>query len=235
MLKALQVIQVEVHVQKARIVSDSQSVLLRIQTTHPSQPCNDRDEHTVLKTLSMLTARSCQVTFTWCPGHWGITGNELANAQAKKGTDADKTDVDHKYTTAKAMIHRATRGGPASHELTQRICGNRRSKVNRKEEDQLGRRDQVTLGRLRSGHHPELKYWLAKINRAVDTICRKCGLGDETAEHTMYRCPRIYRPPAEPPPSDTMALNPKLTLIIWDKWKSMSHLSNISQPQPLLH
>ena len=63
-VKALQEIQAEVHVQKARIVSDSQSVLLRIQATHPSQPCNDRDEHTVLKTLSMLTAWSCQVTFT---------------------------------------------------------------------------------------------------------------------------------------------------------------------------
>ena len=91
------------------------------------------------------------------------------------------------------------------------------------------------LFRFRSGHHPELKYWLAKINRAVDTICRKCGLGDETAEHAIYKCPRIHRPPAEPPPSDTMELNPKLTLIIWDKWKSMSDLSNISQPQPLLH
>ena len=220
-------------VQKARIVSDSQVVLLRIQTTHPSQPCNDRDEHTVLKTLSMLTARSCQVTFTWCPGHCGIIGNELADAQTKKGTDADQTDVDHHYTTAKAMIRRATRGGPASHELTPRIYGDKGSKVNRKEEGQLGRRDQVTLGRLQSGHHPELKYWLAKINRAVDTICRKCGLGDETAEHVIYKCPCIHRPPAEPPPPDTMALSPKLTLMIWDKWKSISDLSNISQP--LLH
>ena len=137
MVKALQVIQAEVHVQKARIVSDSQSVLLRIQATHPSQPCNDRDEHTVFKTLSMLTARSCQVTFTWCPGHCGITGNELADAQAKKGADSDQTDVDRHYTTAKAMIRRATR-----------IYGDRGSKVNRKEEGQLGRRDQVTLGRL---------------------------------------------------------------------------------------
>ena len=132
------------------------------------------------------------------------------------------------------MIRRATRDGPASHQLTQRIYGDRGSKVSKKE-GQLGRKDQVTLGRLRSGHHPEVKYWLAKINRAVDTICRKCGLGDETAEHVIYKCLRIHRPPAEPPSPDTMALNPKLTLMIWDKWESMSDLSNISQPQPLLH
>ena len=192
-------------------------------------------KHTVFKTLTMLTARSCQMTFTWSPGHCSINGNKLANAQAKKRADADQTDFDHHYTTAKAMIRRATRGGPASHELTQRIYGDRGSKVNRKEEGQLGRRDQVTLGCLRSGHQPELKYWLAKINIAVETICRKCGLGDETAEHVMYKCPRIHRPPAEPPLPDTMALNPKLTLMIWDKWKSMSDLSNISQLQPLLH
>ena len=122
-VKALQVIQAEVHVQKARIVSDSQAVLLRIQATHPSQPCNDRDEHTVLKTLSMLTARSCQVIFTWCPGHGGITGNELGDAQAKKGADADQTDVDHHYTTVKAMIRRATRGGPTSPSGTQILVG----------------------------------------------------------------------------------------------------------------
>ena len=154
---------------------------------------------------------AASLTFTWCPGHCGITGNDLADAQMKQRADVEETDVDHYYTTAKAMIRRVTRDGPASHELTQRIYGDRGSKVNRKEEGQLGRRDQVTLGRLRSGHHPELKYWLAKINRAVDTICRKCGLGDETAEHAIYKCPRIHRPPAEPSSSDTMALNPKLT------------------------
>ena len=183
----------------------------------------------------MLTARSCQVTFTWCSSHCGITGYELADAQAKKGADADQTDVDHHYTTAKAMIRRATRGGLASHKLTQWIYVDRGSKVNRTKEGQLGRRDQGTLGRLRSGHLPELKYWLAKIIRAVDTICGKYGLGDETADHAIYKCPRIHRPTAEPPLPDTMVLNPKLSLMIWDKWKSMSDLSNISEPQPLLH
>ena len=38
------------------------------------------------------------------------------------------------------------------------------------------RKDYVTLGRLCSGHHPNLKYWLAKIRRATDIVCQKCGL-----------------------------------------------------------
>ena len=164
------------------------------------------------------------------PGSLWYPWQRASRCSDEEGADADQMDVDHHYTTAKAMIRRATRGGPASHELTQRIYGDKGSKVNRKKEGQLGRRDQVTLGRLRSGHRPELKYWLAKINRAVDTICRKGGLGDETAERAIYKCPRIHRPPAEPPPPDTMALNPKLTLMIWDKWKSMSDLKHFTTP-----
>ena len=91
----------------------------------------------------------------------------------------------------------------------------------------------MTLGRLRSGHHSKLKYWLAKSNRAVDIICWKYGLGDETAEHAIYKCFRMHRPPAEPPLCNTMERNLKLVLMIWEKWKSMSDLSNILQPQPL--
>ena len=83
---------------------------------------------------STIMAWSCQVTFKWCPGHCGITGNELANAQAKTGADAGQTDVDHHYTTVKAMIHRTTKGRPALHKLTQRIYGDRGSKVKRKKE-----------------------------------------------------------------------------------------------------
>ena len=161
------------------------------------------------------------------PGPLRHYGNELADAQAKKEIDAD-----HHYTTAKAMIRRATRSGLALHELTQRIYGDKGSKVKRKEEGQLGRRNQVTLRFFRSSHHSELKYWLAKINRAVDTITRKCGLGDETAEQAIYKCPRIHRPPAEPPPPNTMALNPKLTLMIWYTWKSMKPFRNFTTPTP---
>ena len=59
----------------------------------------------------------------------------------------------------------------------------------------LERSEQITPSRLRSGHHPHLKYWLAKINLAADTICRKWG---ETAEHVIYDFLRIYRSPAKP-------------------------------------
>ena len=33
------------------------------------------------------------------------------------------------------------------------------------------------MSRLGSGHHPDLKYWLHKIGRALDIVCWKCGMG----------------------------------------------------------
>ena len=65
------------------------------------------------------------------------------------------------------------------------------------------------MGRLRSGHHPELKYWLHKIGRAVDTICRKCGIGEETAELVVFDCPGVNHPLDDPTPPDTLAKNPQ--------------------------
>ena len=62
--------------------------------------------------------------------------------------------------------------------------------------------------RLISGHHPEFKYWLHNIGRAVDTICRKCGVREETAEHVMHDCSSIHRPPHQPTPPDTLARDP---------------------------
>ena len=54
-----------------------------------------------------------------------------------------------------------------------------------KEEKMLSRKDQVSISRLRSGHYQDLKYWLHKIGTALNTACRKCGMGEESVEHVM--------------------------------------------------
>ena len=58
------------------------------------------------------------------------------------------------------------------------------------------------MGHLRSGLHPGLTYWLHKIVCAVDTICRKCRVGKETAKH-VYDCPLVHHLPHEPATPDT--------------------------------
>ena len=57
-----------------------------------------------------------------------------------------------------------------------------------------GRTKSPSISRLKSDHHPDQKYWLHKIGRVLDTVCRKCGMGKETVEHTMGECPRFHQP-----------------------------------------
>ena len=70
----------------------------------------------------------------------------------------------------------------------------KREKIDRREESTLSRKEQMTMGRLRCGHHRELKNWLHKIGRAVDTVSGKCRIGEETAEHVVYDYPIIHHP-----------------------------------------
>ena len=88
----------------------------------------------------------------------------------------------------------------------------------------------MTMGLQRNCHHTELKYWLRKIGRAVDTICRKCGIGEQTAEHVVYDCPSVHHPPHEPTPSDTLAKDPKKVPRILEKWTFDPDLPDVSQP-----
>ena len=64
--------------------------------------------------------------------------------------------------------------------------------MNRAEEKLLSRRKQVTFSRLWSDHHPDLRYWMNKIDREESTLCRGCGMGEETAEHVLLECPVIH-------------------------------------------
>ena len=56
---------------------------------------------------------------------------------------------------------------------------------------------------------------LRKIVHAVDSICTKYGIGEETAEHVVYDCPKIHHPPHEPTPPDTPTKDPNKVPRIW--------------------
>ena len=109
------------------------------------------------------------------------------------------------------------------------MYGMKGEKLDRREESQLSRKEQTTMGRLRNGHHPEVKYCLHKIGRAVDTICRKYGIGEVTAEHAVYDCPRFYHPQHEPTPPDTLVKDPHKVLRRWEKWSPVPDLPDVQQ------
>ena len=75
------------------------------------------------------------------------------------------------------------------------MYGAKGEKLEHIEESKLSRKEQMTMGLLRRGHHLDLKYWMHKIRCVVDTILKKCRVGKETAEHIVYDCLSIHHPP----------------------------------------
>ena len=130
------------------------------------------------------------LTFTWRPSHCGVHGNVLANMAAKEGTTVEQEEENHHHDSAKAAIRQVTKEPPINHERLRHIYGERGEKRNQKLENlQLSRKDQASISRMWSGHHPDLKLRRHRIGTALDIVCRKCGMGEETVEHVMGECP----------------------------------------------
>ena len=108
--KALQINQTKESPQKVRIVRDRQSVLLRIANLQPAILLKCADESNILSLLSALHGERHQITFTWCPYHSGVVGNEIADEHIRKGAAVNQ-DVQHNYDSANDIIRRATRVG----------------------------------------------------------------------------------------------------------------------------
>ena len=92
--KALQIIQTEESPQTVRIVIVSQSVLLRIANLQPEMPLKSADESVILDLLAAIHDEGYQITFTWCPSHFGVVGNKMADERTIKGAADSQEDVD---------------------------------------------------------------------------------------------------------------------------------------------
>ena len=186
MRTALNLLQEDVSLHRVRIVSDSMSRLQHIQNLPPSQQVASYDENEIPHALVSLTDMGCHLTFIWCTNHSGIRSNELAEVAPKVGTTVVQEEVSHHFESAKAAIRLATNEPTISHERLRRIYGERGGNENHKMENlQMSRQDQFSISRLRSDHHTDLKCWLHKIGRALDTVCRKICMREDTVEHVM--------------------------------------------------
>jgi hypothetical protein len=60
----------------------------------------------------------------------------------------------------------------------------------------LPRHLQISLARLRCGHHPNLQHYKHRfeINQTVSPTCTRCGMALENVEHFLLNCPSNYRP-----------------------------------------
>ena len=166
------------------------STLQHIQNLHPSQQATNSDKNKIHNALVSPTDRGAILL-----SHGALIILEFS------------------------AMRQATKEPPITHERLRRINGDRREKVNHKLESlQLSRKEQVSISGLRSGHHPDLKYCLHKICRALDTVCRKCSMVEETVEHVMGECPRIHHPTAQLNELYLIATNPIKALELWELW-----------------
>ena len=144
---------------------------------------------------------------------------------AKEGTTLKQVEVSHHYNTAKAAIRYATKEPPITHPRLRRTYSDRGEKANHKLESlKLSRKDQDSISRLRNGHHPDQICWLHNMSMALDTVCRKCGMWEETVEHPTGECPRIRHQTTLLPETYLIALE------LCELWKVRLDLPIISHP-----
>ena len=127
---AHKLIQEDASIRKVlRIVSDSMQRFQRIQNLHPSRQVAN------LYAMALLTEKECHLTFTWCPSHSGVRDDELADVEAKEGTNVEQEGVSYYYDSVKVTKRRARKESSIAHVRLRRINGDKGKKVDYMHED----------------------------------------------------------------------------------------------------
>ena len=174
---------------KVAIVTDSKSTLDRLKSLRTTSKPETHTESSIMEHMTNLLEMDISLHIIWVPSHCGIPGNEEADRVAARGCGEPQEAAEVPFKTAKAAIMRSVKEEPIQHERLRQVYGTNRELFGGRAEGSLPRRDQVTMSRLRSGHHPNLRYWTHKVGKDESDQCRLCNTGKETAEHVIMHCP----------------------------------------------
>ena len=219
--EALRIISTQC-IRKTKIITDSLASQLYVRTLTQSNRPRTSVEAEILTLLEHIGAAGGEIELTWCASHCGVEGNELADREAAIGTGMDQANTEDTFACAKSAIRRNIKPAAIIHERLRATYGpNAERQPARKEEGVSCRKDQVTLARIRAGHHPDTLYWQHKIGKSESDTCRLCGLEVETTTHiATAECPALSQFTINSQSSGGLATRrPKDILSIWEAWR----------------
>ena len=149
-----------------------------------------------LKDLSLSLKRwQGRVTICWIPGHWGIPGNEAADATAKTMLDSGTiTKPPHRRQNISMMIKTAMRATiarmdrPRSFRPCSANWGDKPEQIYNRH-DRFGQ--QIAMW-LRTGHSP-LNGHMHRTGRRDNPWCPHCPNAREGRRHFLLQCPAHNR------------------------------------------
>ncbi|KAL5257986.1 hypothetical protein ACHWQZ_G012815 [Mnemiopsis leidyi] len=189
---ATYLLEKEVKGQSILINCDSQSAIRAINSTIIRN-------HTILETSRKLNAlgKSNTVLLRWIPAHQGHEGNERADTLAKNGADMSDNPTMVKLPIPRGVCYAALRRKTIAEwrrnfkisppKVFSTMWRDRFSK----ELPKLGKRDLRTATQILTGHAC-LNYHLSKINRDIAPTCSLCQEENETVEHVLAKCPKLW-------------------------------------------
>ena len=170
------------------ILTDSLSCLMALRSSDSQNPFVQE----VLQRITSLKRVGKQITLCWIPSHVGITGNEAADAAARRAAEKPCTRRfplharDFYPTIASSLSSRWQETWDQNH-------GNKLYAIKPKlslwdSSSRKSRREEVTLCRLRTGHtYATHGYLLCGDARPQ---CPRCG-SSLTVKHVIVDCPQL--------------------------------------------
>ena len=167
--------------QPALVLCDSKSLFETLANSN--QP--DGDVHRIQSAIAELWKKK-EVRLLWVAGHCNLCGNELADLEAKLGSEVGQPSVPLDSSTRAALIRREER---QSSITNPRLTALYTTRPRDEEEALLQKADRTDLIRFRCGHNPHLRHWQHMTGMSETDSCRQCAEEEESSKHQWLRCP----------------------------------------------